>query len=98
MALDSVLHTPAERIGCRHGFRPANVSEDDRNDASIICLGDGGETGQSDSLELRVLLPLWIFVWHFHVLHFQSTLSELRLASLVTTVWKYRGGAGLQLQ
>jgi len=34
-----------------HGFGPTSVSEDGQEDVSMICLGNGRETGQPDSVE-----------------------------------------------
>jgi len=42
-------------IGYRHGLGPASVLEDGRDDVSMICLGNGRETGQPDSAELDEL-------------------------------------------
>jgi len=39
-------------VGCHHGFGPASSLDDDRNYVSTICLENGRETGQPDSVEL----------------------------------------------
>jgi len=40
-----------DEVGCRHGFGTANVSEDDMDDVSMICLKNRREAGQPESVE-----------------------------------------------